>query len=545
MDLIKMARTSAASVFSSFSWRRSRVSAIVWSLILAFYTYAKVVGYAKAYSTQAQREQFAVLMAKTTGLNVIVGPANNLQSVGGYTVWATYVIMLVLGSIWAILTVTKNTRGDEQEGRFDVALSGRLKLSSFTFSIFNGLLKSLVLFGLILAIFMVGLSKVSGVDINATALLIYALVICAGIGLFMTLSLFSAQLMPTRRSALGLAMGFLGLSFILKALGDTTSLKWMLDTSPLGWFEKLSPIQNTHYVWLVPIGLLALVAYSSALWVASKRDLNESWIKDNLSARSHLRLLGSLPAMALRFGRGTIITWGLIMASLGLFYGLLTKSAVAAISSSSGYLNAINHLSSGALMTATGAYVSAVFFINMILFTLFTASVVSNFKREELSGHDSNVLIQPVSRTRYLGSKVVLQIIGLVCVSIVTSLSFWAGAALTGNHIIGSVSLITAGLNAAVPALLVLAAGTLVFGRLPRASVLVCYAIIVWSVMINLVSSGLNINHYLKDVSVFSSIKLAPALTPDWQANLELAVVCLAVITLGGYLYKRRDLAND
>ncbi len=51
-----------------------------------------------------------------------------LDDPGGFTVWRTGLPVLVLSSVWVLLTASRITRGEEDAGRVDLLLAGRLRV---------------------------------------------------------------------------------------------------------------------------------------------------------------------------------------------------------------------------------------------------------------------------------------------------------------------------------------------------------------------------------------------------------------------------------
>ena len=51
-----------------------------------------------------------------------------LDDAGGFTVWRTGLPVLVLASVWILLAATRITRGEEDAGRLDLLLAGRLRM---------------------------------------------------------------------------------------------------------------------------------------------------------------------------------------------------------------------------------------------------------------------------------------------------------------------------------------------------------------------------------------------------------------------------------
>ena len=67
-------------------------------------------------------------LAENPAIRTLFGRPVALDDPGGFTVWRTGTVLAVLVGTWAVLTATRLTRGEEEAGRWDLLLSGRLRL---------------------------------------------------------------------------------------------------------------------------------------------------------------------------------------------------------------------------------------------------------------------------------------------------------------------------------------------------------------------------------------------------------------------------------
>ena len=67
-------------------------------------------------------------LAENPAIRILFGTPVALDDVGGFTVWRTGLPVLVLASVWILLAATRITRGEEDAGRLDLLLAGRLHM---------------------------------------------------------------------------------------------------------------------------------------------------------------------------------------------------------------------------------------------------------------------------------------------------------------------------------------------------------------------------------------------------------------------------------
>src|SRR3954447_12912646 len=67
-------------------------------------------------------------LAQNPAVRTLFGPPVALDDPGGFTVWRTGTVLAVLVGVWGALAATRLTRGEEEAGRWDLLLAGRLPL---------------------------------------------------------------------------------------------------------------------------------------------------------------------------------------------------------------------------------------------------------------------------------------------------------------------------------------------------------------------------------------------------------------------------------
>ena len=104
---------------------------------------------------------------------------------------------------------------------------------------------------------------------------------------------------------------------------------------------------------------------------------------------------------------------------------------------------------------------------------------------------------------------------------------------------------LNAGLNSLIPALFIAGLGMLALGFWPRFCSTITFGVLTWSFLLEMVSSGINLNHWLADSSILHHIILAPASSPNWHANLTISLISLILAIVGVWKFNGRDLASE
>ena len=144
-----------------------------------------------------------------------------------------------------------------------------------------------------------------------------------------------------------------------------------------------------------------------AVRLAGSRDVGASIVPDRATSQPHLRLLSGPTGLAVRMVRPTVIGWWVAIAVSGLLYGLIAKSAGATISGSSVH-RVFSKL--GAPGTGADAVLGVCFLILAVLVAFVGAGQLTAARSEESGGRLDHLLVRPVSRTSWLGGRLVVAV---------------------------------------------------------------------------------------------------------------------------------------
>jgi ABC-2 type transport system permease protein len=530
----------AAIVVLRLTARRAVRSGVLWGYVFGLYVATQALAYASSYRTVAQRAGLAKEFGSNAGVSALVGPAHDIQTVAGFTVWKCLAVLAVVGAVWGLLTATRLLRGEEDAGRWELLLAGQTTRRVAAAQALVGLACGVAVLWTVSAVITVVVGRSSKVDISAPGALFLAVAVVAAAAMFLAVGALASQLAATRRQASAYAAAVLGVSYALRMVADSgTGLGWLRWTSPLGWVEELQPLTAPHPLALLPIvGLIAVLGFL-AVRLAGERDLGSSMLDDHASSAPHTRLLSGPSGLDLRLARPTLAGWGVGIAAYGLVLGLVAKSAGSAISSSSSLTRAFSRL--GAI--GAEAYLGVAFLLMAVLVAFVASGQISSARAEEAEGRLDHLLVRPVSRWSWLVGRLGVVTVVLLLGGLVAGVFTWLGAASQQSGVsFGTV--LQAGLNVVPPAVCILGLGALVFGIWPRASTVATYGVLVWSFLVELVGGLIGLNHWVLDTSVFHQMAAAPAVSPDWTSGGVLLAVGVVAGLAGVIAFNFRDLQS-
>ncbi|HZU71401.1 MAG TPA: hypothetical protein VE990_01395 [Acidimicrobiales bacterium] len=537
-----VARRTVA-VVTGHTFSRVLRPAALWGAVFGGYVLSSALGFAASYKTPEARHRLASTFGANAGINALIGPARQIDSVAGFTAWRSLGVLSLVGAVWGLLTATRLLRGEEEQGRWELLVAGRTTRGRATLEALAGLAGGVGILWLVTAVLSVAAGRASTVNIAPGAALYLSVCLVASIALFMAVGAVAAQVAPTRRAAAGYAGVALGVAYALRMVADSgTGLAPLRWATPLGWVDELRPLSGPRPAALVPIGAAVVALGLLAVWLAGRRDLGTGLVGDRQSRRPRVGLLGGPTGLALRLGRGGAVGWLVGAALAGLLCGTIAKAAGQAMTVSAGVQAAVARLAGTG--QGTSAYLGIVFLLVATLVTLVAAAQVSATRAEEAEGRLDALLTRPLSRWRWLWGRLAVAATTLVVLGAAAGVATWVG---TASQHAGEAPgrIVLAGLNVVPAAVVVLGAGVLAVGFAPRWCGVLAYSVVSWSLLVELLGGIVNANHWLMDTSVLHHMAPAPAVDPDWVSNVILVAVGVLLALAGAARFGRRDLAGD
>lgn len=533
---------SPRTLIANVTARKAVRSGAIWGYIFGIAIASSAISYTTIYKTQAQRGALAEAYGANKATSALFGPAPDLQTVAGFTVFKISMTLMILGAVWGLLTSTRLLRGEEDGGRWELLLSGQTTRRGAAGQALGGLGAGVLVLWAITAAITVLCGLDSKVNLAAGPVLYFALAIVATPVMFLAIGALTSQLGASRRQAAAYAATFLGISYAVRMIADAgVGLHALIWVSPLGWVEELQPLTAPRPLALLPVIVFTAALVVIALHLAGSRDVGASIVPDRATSRPHLRLLFGPIGLVVRMVRPTVIGWWVAIGVSGLLYGLVAKSAGSTVSGSS-VQRVFSKL--GATGTGTDAVLGVCFLILAVLVAFVGAGQLTAARSEESSGKLDHLLVRPVSRISWLGGRLLIAMSALLISGVGAGFFAWLGAA--SQHAgVGFTTLLEAGVNLVPPAVAILGIGALAFGLRPRMTSIVVYGLLGWSLLVVIVGGIGAVSHWILDTSVFHQMASAPAVAPHWEANAIMAAVGIAAAIVGEVAFKRRDLQGE
>ncbi|OFE14261.1 hypothetical protein BA895_11680 [Humibacillus sp. DSM 29435] len=510
--------------------RVQRRSALVWVVVLAASMVGTAAGIAGLYDTPAKIHSYAAAVTAGNALAAINGKVEGIDSLGGVIQDEFGFMAAFLMPLLGISLVARATRREEESGRLELLLGGRIArhepaLAALIWASAT-ILVTAVLFALGLAVY--------GVPVAGAVL--YALSLGALAFVFAALAALMAQLTRHARGVYTGALVVLAASYVLRGVGDVTS-SWVTWLSPLGWAEKTAPFGDQRWWALgIPLVVGALLA-GVALRLASRRDLGSALVMGGAGPARASGWLRHPVGLAMRIHRPGTLGW---LAGGALFMAMMGALARQLVDAMAGNPALATALGVGATRPLDGFVATSQLFLAIIA-TGYAVQAVGTLRAEEAQGRLETRLGGTLSRRHWLGAHTVVVIGGLLLIVVSSSLVLGLTAALSlgdGAEIGRSMD---AGL-AYLPAEALLAGLALaLYGLRPRWFGLAWagYAVVAF---IAFLGPGLNLRPWVLDLAPTTHVGNPPVGAIPVMALAVMTAVTVVLVVVGFVAFHRRGI---
>lgn len=513
--------------------RRDRVLLPAWISVFAVMVVASARATVGIYPTVASRVQAAEAINSTGSLVALYGPIYDPTSLGAVAmVKLTGMGAAMVGVLTAILTV-RHTRAEEETGRGDLLgatvvgrrapLAAALAVASLA-SVAIGALSAL---GLVAS----GLPVAGSIAFGAS---------WAGAGIaFAAVAACAAQVASTARNATGLTMGILGVSYVLRGIGDTSPrVAWLVWASPIGWAHRVRAFAGERWVVLALLVLFSAVAVAGAFALLARRDIGAGLIPDRPGAARASRWLASPLGLAWRLQRSALLVWTAAFAVLGVVVGSIA-SDVGSLIESPDAQDMIRRL--GGEQGLTNAFLAAELGILGLITAAYGVHAALRLRTEEATMRAEMVLATDVSRLRWAASHLLVAMAGTTCLALASGLAAGVIHAL-GTGRAADVLSVVGGALVQLPAIwVVIGVVVATFGAGPRMAG-ASWAVLVAFLLLGEFGALFELPQAVMDFSPFAHVPRLPGNALPVAPLIALLAMAVALATAGLTGLRRRDI---
>ncbi|GAB3603559.1 ABC transporter permease [Microbacterium aureliae] len=526
--------------------RRDAVQLAVWIAAAALLSAGSAAGVADTFGTDQERHALLALALANPVILVFRGLPSGAEE-GAFLIFLILPFLCLLIALMAGFLVVRHTRAEEETERADlVAATPADRMLPTVATLAHGIL-ACVLFSAASA------AALAGTGLPAQGALATGVALLAFGGVFLALSLVTAQLVRSARAANSLTVAVLLTAFLVAGIGNaigtpsddltrmySSPLAW---ASPFAWAENVRPFGDDHLASLLP-ALIATIVLLGAAWALHVRRDVGAGLFDTHAARADAGPLLSSPwGLAWRLSAGSLVAWSVGAAVVGTLSTAL-GSVIGEMATDNPTVAAIlrrlaeqGSMDQGILVT---------FYVMVgVLASCFGVQTVQRARQEEVRGTAEATLATAISRSRWLAAFLATAVAGiLIIVAVAVTASAVSLAATDGDpDRLRDAFVSGAGQVAAASVFAVLTA--VVFTLLPRATVVLGWALVIAAAGLAFFGTIFGLDESIIQFSPFAAVP-----TPDgdgidpggvWGLIAVVAVGAAAALTL----MRRREMAAN
>ncbi|MCU7730869.1 hypothetical protein ODJ79_44755 [Actinoplanes sp. KI2] len=511
-------------------WRTRRRGILLWVIALAASLVATAAAVAGLYNTPAKIHTYAAAVTSGSALAAINGHVEGIDSLGGVIQDEFGFLASFLLPLLGIGLVAGSTRREEESGRLETILGGRIARHQPALA---ALTVATAAISATSVLFAAGLT-ISGVPVSGAML--YGASLGALAFVFAGIAALLAQLVLHARGVYTWSLITLAGAYVLRGVGDTTN-SWLTWLSPLGWTEKTAPFGDQR--WWVPAipAVTGLATAGAAVWLAARRDVGSSVLRG-----------GSGPAGAGQLRRQPIglAAWIHLPAAAGWLSGGIVLTALMG-SLARQFLDAM--AGNPALSQAIGVegdrpldgLIAATQLYLAVLAAGYVIQAVGTLRAEEADGRLETRVSGTLSRLRWLAAHGAVIGTGLLLIVAGSSSVLALSTAWSVGSTDDTRAVMVAGLDY-LPAELVFGGLALaLFGRWPRGFGF-AWAAYAAAAFIAFLGPGLKLAGWMLHLSPTTLVGNPPLGTAQADRLAALAIVAGAFVLVGFIAFRRRDV---
>ncbi len=476
-------------------------------------------------------------LTENPAIRILFGTPVALDDAGGFTVWRTGMPLLVLAGVWILLAGTRITRGEEDAGRIDLLLAGRLSVVHLVARYLIAISGASVVISAAVG------SALVAAGTNTTGAAVYAVAILGFTLTFGSGAVLASQIMPTRSTAVGASVGFLGLALLMRMLADgVPELAWTAWTTPFGLTARAAPYADNRIGPLFVMLCVAVAFGLAALSAARQRDVGRGLIRVATSRAPRTMLLGSLTGFAIRRAIRPTAGWAMGVIAYFLILGALIASILEFFDVNRRFAELAAAAGFGGLDSANG-FAAALFGLLAVPTSLYAATRLAAFATDEKDRRWTPLFATSIPRIHLVDKEIAVTTAGMLLLHVCAGVAMWAGAAITGAPLTIAHALSGALYSASV-AWLAVGAATLAVGWLPSAVGVIGAVPVTGGFLLYVLADSAGAPAWVGGMSPFSHLAPVPNAAPNWVATTVFLLIGVGLVAVGNTGYAHRDLTT-
>jgi len=510
---------------------------LVWVLGVGLFSAGFVPAFEEIGKGQGFRGLYETM--QNPAMIAIVGPTP-ADRAEDYTLGAMYAheMLLFCGLLAMILSalhVIGHTRREEELGLMDLVRSFQVGRQANSLAV----MAETVLINVLLA-FVIGgiLAGYGESSLSAEGSLLFGASIgMAGI-MGAATALVMAQIMPASSAATGASLGIVGALFLVRA-GTDISKESLSMLNPLGWTYLTYPFTENRWGPLALAALFTIAAVAAAFALEGRRDLGAGYLPERQGRVTARKTLLSVHGLFLRLNKGVILAWTIAFLVIGASYGSIYGDMQTFLESN----DIMRQMFTASGVSIEASFTGIILLVTTSLVAILPVAVVNRLFSEEVRLRLSQLLATRVTRARLYWTNVLMAVLAGLAGTAAVGLGATAVAAMGDGASMDIGDFLAAGFNLFPSVLFFAALAALALGWSPRLGKAV-YLYLAYSFALNYFDGLVDFPEWVSKTAVQSWIPRMPVEPSDGAVFATITVISAALMVLGYFGYRRRDMAE-
>ena len=525
---------AGTSTLVRLALRRDRVLLPIWIIVFV----SMAAGSAKAsidlYPDVAERVSAADTSNSSAALVFLYGRIFDTTSLGALSLFKLTSFGALLVALLAAMLVVRHTRTEEETGRLELLSAGVLGRYAALTSALIVSAGTVIVIGLLTALSLIG------TDLPAAGSFAFGLTWASAGLAFAGVGAVTAQLSEGARTANGLTAVVLGISYVLRGVGDSGQ-QWLSWFSPIGWSQQIRPYAGDRWlVVLAPLALMALLV-AAAFALVRRRDVGAGLVRPRPGPATGAPSLRSPLALAWRLQRGALYGWAFAFLLLGFVVGNIASNVDGFVTSSSAK-EMVEKL--GGVNGITDAFLSTEMGMLGLLASAFGIQAALRLRSEETALRAEPLLATGITRSRWLASHVIVALFGTAALVVLGGLGSGISSGASLGNMGHQLPRMLAAAAVQLPAIwLVTALVVILFGSFPHL-VTASWALFGAFLLLGQFGALFNLPHSLMNISPYAHTPRLPGGDFSVAPVLSLTAIAAALLLAAFYTFRNRDITT-
>ncbi|CAH0417302.1 hypothetical protein KAR50_08380 [Periweissella fabaria] len=517
--------------------KRDCIKITLWIGIITILIIGIANKFSTIYSNQAALDTIVTTL-KSPAMVAIIGRFSGPATLANVFGNELLTFMALLCSIFNILTIIKNTRGDEDANITELLIARNVgRLAPTMSSVVELLITDMLLVILVGS----GLSVINLAGNNITGNWLFGIGI--GImGLVMgLLAVIMAQIFSNAVNASIASFLILGCMYVGRMITDNFAVKWSW-LFPIGWLGKLGIYHENNWWPILFLVLLALVFLWLAFRLIQIRDIGSGLVAPKESqARANRFLQGEFSLLG-RLLAPMIVIWAGALLVLGSAYGAVFNS-VGNIAKANPTIAKL--IGTAAVKTAnlnlTRHFLALIIVVIAIIATIPALQIINRLVTDQHKGYIELVATRAVSRTKIWVSYIGWSLLSGTVIFSMGTIGLAVTAQTTMRVPLSWHDFMVCFFGYLIAMLLIISSAVVLTSWIPRWRILM-WGWLGFSFYVVYLGKLLNVPHWVVKASPFGMLGQLPLNKIDGSTVCMMIVVSCVMLLVSWWKFQKQDL---